>query len=136
MKLTVPKAAKALGISENAVRQRAKRGQIRTEKKGGRVYVVISPKDLAKTNGEDQRETNALAAALQAKDEEIVRLVKQLEDAEKRANDAMGLVEREQAIVMSAHQRLEQLMTQKALPSPGFFARMFGKSEDKDYENR
>jgi len=130
MKLTVPKAAKALGISENAVRQRAKRGHLRTEKKGSRVYVVLSPKDLAHTKEEDRGETNVLAAVIDAKDQEIGRMAQQLERAHEEKIELLESMQREQAISMAAHQRIEQLLSQKQLQSPGFFARMFGKSEE------
>ena len=40
-RLTVAQAATALGITEGAVRSRIKRGTLRTDKKGGTVYVLL-----------------------------------------------------------------------------------------------
>jgi len=130
MKLTVPKAAKALGISENAVRQRAKRGHLRTEKKGSRVYVVLSPKDLANTHEEDRGEINAFAAVIDAKDQEIGRMAQQLERAHEEKMELMESLKREQTLHQAVQNVLER---QAALPPPrqGFFQRMFGKIEEK-----
>jgi predicted ArsR family transcriptional regulator len=41
-RLSVPEAADALGVTVDAVRSRIKRGTIAHERKGGRVYVLLS----------------------------------------------------------------------------------------------
>jgi|SRR5215208_944255 len=51
LRLTVPEAAGAMGISAEAVRQRIKRGTLTTEKDaGGTVYVLLDA-DSTRTNG-------------------------------------------------------------------------------------
>jgi hypothetical protein len=44
-KMTVPEAAEALGISEDAVRSRIKRKTLTTAHEGGRVFVVLGAAD-------------------------------------------------------------------------------------------
>ena len=137
MKLKVPEAAERLGISQNAVRQRIKRGQIRTTKVKGRVFVILDQDDIVETKSEDQSQTNDLSELVKAKDEEIARLVEQLRESDKRTNEMMAMLkdeqealQREQAIAMKAQQRIEQLLEQKALPKPGFFGRLFGGDKE------
>ena len=58
MKVTIPEAAKRLRITENAVRQRIKRGNLRRLKERGRVYVVLDQGDQTETS-HDQEEYRA-----------------------------------------------------------------------------
>ncbi len=42
-RVTVPEAAELLGITAEAVRMRIKRGTLRSERQGGRVFVLLGP---------------------------------------------------------------------------------------------
>ena len=42
-RLTVPEAAELLGITAEAVRMRIKRGTLHSERRDGRVFVVLGP---------------------------------------------------------------------------------------------
>ncbi len=85
-RLTVPEAARALGISTEAVRNRLSRGSLRSVKEGGTVYVLID-RDMARHIGDvsDDRpgESTALISEMRGRIED---LREQLE-AERRANE-------------------------------------------------
>src|SRR3954447_21778647 len=54
IKLTVPQAAERLGITQDAVRKRIKRGYIGWEKDDeGRLYVWVDPTETAKETSSD-----------------------------------------------------------------------------------
>lgn len=54
-RLTVQQAAAHLGISEGAVRNRIKRGTLRSEREAGRVYVLLAgPANRDESNDESQ----------------------------------------------------------------------------------
>ena len=70
-KLTVPKAAQALGISPEAVRNRLSRGTLDSVKEDGTVYVLLNadrPRYINDTPNDIPRESDAL---ISAKDETI-----------------------------------------------------------------
>ena len=86
MIVTIAEAAARLGISENAVRQRVKRGTIAATKVAGRWRIDIDqPTDQTadqptyKAAKEKTSPDSNLSALVKAKDEEIARLVAQLE---------------------------------------------------------
>jgi hypothetical protein len=85
---SIPEAARSLGISEEAVRGRIKRGTLKSVKVGGRTHALL---DADKTRPDADRtdaptsggsESNALTSALEARIESLER---QLE-AEREAN--------------------------------------------------
>jgi hypothetical protein len=90
-KLTVPKAARALGISPEAVRNRLSRGTLDSTKENGTVYVLLSsnmaqyttdtPNDISLDIAKDP----GAVSLLDAKNETIRVLREQLE-AERAAN--------------------------------------------------
>jgi hypothetical protein len=59
-RLTVQQAAKRLGITQDAVRSRIKRGTLASEHRGGRVYVLVG--DQGATNPPDQPNDQLLEA--------------------------------------------------------------------------
>ena len=61
IRLSVPQAAERLGITQDAVRKRIKRGYIGWEKdEDGRLYVWVDPTETAKeTSSETSRETSS-----------------------------------------------------------------------------
>jgi hypothetical protein len=84
-RLTVPEAARALGISPEAVRNRLSRGTLDSIKENGTVYVLLDndrPRSTAGTPGDTP---DAHVALVAAKDETINLLRSQLE-AEREAN--------------------------------------------------
>jgi len=91
-KLTVPKAAQALGISPEAVRNRLSRGTLDSVKEEGTVYVLLDTDRLQYTNDMPRYNTDTPHDILgestvltSAKDETIRVLSEQLE-AEREAN--------------------------------------------------
>jgi excisionase family DNA binding protein len=49
--MTVHDAARVLGISEDAVRMRVKRGKLDAEREGGRLYVLLTPEPTQDPTG-------------------------------------------------------------------------------------
>jgi len=150
MILSVAGAAAHLGISQNAVRNRLKRGSLKHFKRGGRVSVLVRngqpdegnerPNEgLAATNGAGQQPANGaaneegnlangLAAVLEAKNEQIADLKAQLEEArhdKRTANDEkrelLEALKREQTLHQQAQLALEA-------PKASFWRRLVGKS--------
>jgi hypothetical protein len=70
-RLTVAQAADQLGISVDAMRARVKRGTVRTEREGGRVYVLLDADQDADQDATRAGESNALISQLR---EEIAYL--------------------------------------------------------------
>jgi hypothetical protein len=91
-KMTVEKAARSLGIKEESVRKRVRRGKMRSEKgPDGRLYVYVDGTAVARDGkgGESQGQyggrsrdepTDAAREVMQAKDETIRILQHQLEE--------------------------------------------------------
>jgi chromosome segregation ATPase len=102
--LTVADAAGALGITQDAVRKRIRRGTIQSEKdESGRIYVYVPASETVHKTGQDTSQPPSDSAALiSAKNETIAALRDQLE-AERQAHAEArriiaGLVERIPAI--------------------------------------
>jgi DNA-binding Lrp family transcriptional regulator len=105
-KLRVPDAAKALGISPEAVRNRLSRGKLRSVKEGSTVYVLIDP-DITEDRSADRSGSNedisaATETLLAAKDETIRTLSEQLEAERESAR-------RKDAILLTMAQRIPEL---------------------------
>jgi len=82
---TIADAARVLGTSDGAIRQRIKRKTLQSVKRGGRVYVILDGTERVDTPS-STGEYDALRSVLEAKDETIAALRDQLE-AQTRAND-------------------------------------------------
>jgi hypothetical protein len=102
--LTVADAASALGITQDAVRKRIRRGTIQSEKdESGRIYVYVPASETVyKTDQDTSQPPSDSAALIFARDETIAALRDQLE-AERQAHAEArriiaGLVERIPAI--------------------------------------
>jgi IS30 family transposase len=102
--LTVADAASALGITQDAVRKRIRRGTIQSEKdESGRIYVYVPASETVhKTDQDTSQPSSDSTALISAKDETIAALRDQLE-AERQAHAEArriiaGLVERIPAI--------------------------------------
>ncbi len=64
--VTVSEAAQALGITQEAVRMRIKRGTLRSEKRAGRVYVLLGPRPATEHTTEQPTDhTEELITSLQ-----------------------------------------------------------------------
>jgi predicted transcriptional regulator len=87
-RVTVQEAARSLGITEQAVRKRVKRGTLEHDNEAGRVYVYLDagyePSRDTVTNPEDER-----VAGLQA---HIADLQRQLEEANTRDRENRRLL--------------------------------------------
>jgi hypothetical protein len=107
-RLTVQEAAEVLETSVDAVRMRARRGSLRSEKgEDGRVYVWVNP-DESETKHEPNGEPTAL---ISAKDETIAVLREQLE-AEREAHREA------RRIVAGLVQRIPELEAPPGAPAP------------------
>jgi DNA-binding Lrp family transcriptional regulator len=139
---TIAEASAVLGISADAVRNRLKRGTLKREKVGRRVYVIMDPTaantgQAAGQSPANQRPINTandLAAVVQAKDEEIARLVDQLghtrSDLERAGEEKSKLLEALQAgqvLQRQSANHLERLHLQLEAPRRGFWQRLLGK---------
>jgi hypothetical protein len=97
-RLTVPEAARGLGISPEAVRNRLSRGTLRSVKEDGTVYVLLETDRLRYTDDTPNDIPDEPTALISAKDETIRVLREQLE-AERAASAELrrivaGLVQR------------------------------------------
>ncbi len=91
-KMTVEKAARSLGIKEESVRKRVRRGKMRSEKSpDGRLYVYVDGTDVVRDGNGDESQglygdrsrdepTDAAREVMEAKDETIRILQHQLEE--------------------------------------------------------
>jgi len=98
LRLTVPEAAQALGISPEAVRNRLSRGTLDNAKEDGTVYVLLEADRVRHTADESYDIPGDAGALISAKDETIRVLQEQLE-AEREASAELrrivaGLVQR------------------------------------------
>jgi DNA-binding Lrp family transcriptional regulator len=98
LRLTVPEAAQALGISPEAVRNRLSRGTLESAKEDGTVYVLLEADRVRHTANASHDIPGETGAVISAKDETIRVLRDQLE-AEREASAELrrivaGLVQR------------------------------------------
>src|SRR5215212_7776658 len=87
-RLTLQDAAQELGITPDALRQRIRRGQYRSAKEDGRVYVYLNL-DRTETEHDVQGESSTLISALE---ERIASLERQLEQATERDRENRRLL--------------------------------------------
>jgi DNA-binding Lrp family transcriptional regulator len=99
-RLTVPEAARALGISPEAVRNRLSRGTLDSVKENGTVYVLLeadkarstagtpndTPRPTADISGDAPDAHAAATAALVAAKDETISLLRSQLEAEREAN--------------------------------------------------
>jgi len=123
MEGTIAEAAKGLGITQNAVRQRIRRGSLTATKRGRRVYVAYEP--TASTSAdtaakEEPRQANDLSALVKAHAEEIAHLKSQIEAKDRQL----------EATARHLEGALTIGMAQRALegPSGSWWRRLVGKS--------
>ena len=102
--MTVEKAARSLGIKEESVRKRVRRGKMRSEKGAdGRLYVYVDATDVVRdgNRGESQglcgdrsedEPTDAAREVLKAKHETICILQHQLEEEQKARRRADTII--------------------------------------------
>lgn len=111
LRLTVPEAAEAIGISPEAVRNRLSRGTLDSEKEGGRVYVLLdrdTPRSNTGTPNDTSPDTSTLVEALQ-------RQITTLEEQLKEANEANRENRR---IIAGLVQRIPELEAAQESPGP------------------
>jgi hypothetical protein len=90
--LTVPEAAEALGISEDAVRSRIKRKTLTTKHEGGRVFVVLGATDrpTAQAQPTNQAEEDRLYLEMQERIRYLERQVEEEREARRRADTLLA----------------------------------------------
>ena len=104
-RVSVPEAAKLLGISEGAVRQRMHRGQLQYDKdENGRVYVYPTAVDT--TNNDVKPADDALVDELR---DRIRFLEQELADRKEEALRRDEEAKRKDAILMTLAQRVPEL---------------------------
>jgi hypothetical protein len=87
-RLTLQDAAQELGITPDALRQRIRRGQYRSTKEDGRVYVYLNL-DRTETERDVQVESNALISEIQAR---VQLLEQELERAHERDRENRRII--------------------------------------------
>jgi excisionase family DNA binding protein len=107
-RLTYKEAARALGISTDAARMRVRRGTLRSERDGGRVFVILNA-DQARP---DPDETN-LAAHLR---EEVAYL---REENQRKDHIIAALIQKVPALQASTDERREDSISHDA-PMEGY----------------
>jgi excisionase family DNA binding protein len=105
LRVTVAEACEILGISEGAVRQRIKRGTLRTEKLAGRVYVFLPEALLHGSRGTEQTRTPESGA----RTSEVEALREQVEWLR-------GEVQRKDAILLSMTEAMKALSAPEREP--------------------
>jgi len=85
----VPEAAELLGITVEAVRMRIKRGTLRSERRDGRVFVVLGSDRPTERTPEGSGESGALTSQMQAR---IESLEHQLEEANERDRENRRII--------------------------------------------
>ncbi len=114
-RLTVARAADALGISAEAVRGRIRRGTLRTEKDSGTVYVLLDRTDGDRTRPTGDQPTDrtahpdALVLQMQARIESLERQLMRHGDETERLH---------QIIAGLAQANAEQARTIRAIEAP------------------
>jgi len=126
MEGTIAEAAKGLGITQNAVRQRIRRGSLTATKRGRRVYVAYEP--TASTTAdtaakEEPRQANELSAVLEAKLEAKDEIIANLKE---EISSLKGQLDRKDGQLEAA---LTVNLAQRALeaPSGSWWRRLVGK---------
>ena len=109
LRLTVPDAAQALGISPEAVRNRLSRGTLESIKEDGTVYVLLqadkvrytgdTPNDGSRHTGDIPTDISGETDSLISAKDETIRVLSEQLEAERAANAEMrrivaGLVQR------------------------------------------
>ena len=103
--MTLREAAQLLGVSKDAVRQRIRRGTIRSEKgEDGRVYVFVEPDQGRAQDAKHQAEDESELAVQMI--EEMRDQVRYLRDQLRREQDAHGEARR---IIAALTQRIPEL---------------------------
>ena len=88
-RVTVPDAAELLGITAEAVRMRIKRGTLRSERQGGRVFVLLGQIQPTEQPTDRPDEPNALTSQMQGR---IDSLERQLEEAAERDRENRRII--------------------------------------------
>ena len=86
-RLTVHEAARQLGISEDAIRMRVKRGTLAADKEGGRLYVLL---DSDPTTDPTIDRTEELLEELRERVRYLERQVEEERDARRRADTLLA----------------------------------------------
>jgi excisionase family DNA binding protein len=92
--LTVAQAADALGVSQDAVRKRVRRGTIRSERdEAGRVYVYVPASDRVQDKDQDtDKPPSDITALISELREQVAYLRQQLEQANERDREHRRLL--------------------------------------------
>jgi hypothetical protein len=125
--LTVADAASALGITQDAVRKRIKRGTIQSEKdESGRIYVYVPASETVHKTDQDTSRTRLDSATLTSELRDRLRYVEGQLEAERQAHAEArriiaGLVERMPAIEASqtSEDAAQDSGEGQATPAPG-----------------
>ncbi len=85
LRLTVPEAAQALGISPEAVRNRLSRGTLESAKEDGTVYVLLQA-DRVRHTADESHDIRGDAGALISAKDETLRVFREQLEAEREAS--------------------------------------------------
>jgi len=88
-RVTVPEAAELLGITAEAVRMRIKLGTLRSQRQGGRVFVLLGQGQPTEQPTDRPDEPNALISQMQGR---IDSLERQLKEAAERDRENRRII--------------------------------------------
>ena len=126
-RITVAEAARRLGVTPDAVRQRIRRGTIQHDKDSdGRTYVYLDPEDTRRNNVSDASRD----ALVQSMQDQIDTLKSELEDWKEEAR-------RKDTIIMTMAQRIPELEpASEPRESPESTAKRDGREEPLENQEK
>jgi excisionase family DNA binding protein len=116
-RVSVDQAARALGLSVDAVRKRVQRGTIPHEKDGaGRVRIILDGPDIASTLRDESPDTTGQPpdALIAAKDETIGELRDRVEALERQLDARQEEIRRRDILLANLVERVPQLEAPQA----------------------
>ncbi len=116
-RVTVPEAAELLGITAEAVRMRIKRGTLRSQRQGGRVFVLLGQGQPTEQPTDRPDEPNALISQMQGRIDSLERQLK--EAAERDRENRRIIVALTSRIPAIEAPQDAQDVTERAEPRPG-----------------
>jgi len=130
----IPDAAKVLGLTEEAVRQRVKRGTLNSIKVDGKLYVLLEPAATTDTSTDQEQPVNDRSRLVDTLESEITHLRRQLEQANERDRE-------NRRIIAALTQRIPELepaidVTPESRESPTTSSEEQGNGESPETEKR
>jgi DNA-binding transcriptional MerR regulator len=108
-RLTVPEAAKHLGLTEGAVRQRVQRGSLESDKdENGRVYIYVDSLNESQRSHNDRQYAD-LSEIVEILKDQTEFLRRELEARTEEIRERAEEIKRKDSIIMALTQRIPEL---------------------------